>query len=98
MRLLPPASARLTLGFLLGIMLPGLLLGWMSLRSTRDERLLLEKSFENQYESFVEAFARKLDQDREALMAGIRARLQGNATGSGATSAFLLGTSLLENP
>jgi signal transduction histidine kinase len=80
------------------ILLPGLILGYLSFRSVKDERLLLEKSQESRYESFADAVEQTLRKTRQAHMDRLRTDLSEGGSGETALEAWALAARLLENP
>jgi signal transduction histidine kinase len=80
------------------ILLPGLILAYLSFRSVKDERLLLEKSQEARYESFADAVEQTLRKTRQTSLDRLRKDLsEGGAAGS-PVAAWSLASRLLENP
>ena len=63
---------RRLLLFAVPILLPGLILAYLSFRSVKDERLLLEKSQEARYESFADAVERTLRKTRQTSLDRLR--------------------------
>ncbi len=80
------------------ILLPGLILGYLSFRSVKDERLLLEKSQEARYEALAEAVERTIDKTRQTLLERLKADLADGGSAETPLAAWALASRLLENP
>jgi signal transduction histidine kinase len=80
------------------ILLPGLFLGFLSFRSVKDERLLLEKSQEARYEALAEAVERTLTSTRQTLIERLKADLAEGGSAETPLEAWALAARLLENP
>jgi signal transduction histidine kinase len=80
------------------ILLPGLVLGYLSFRSVKDERLLLEKSQEARYEALAEAVERTLAGTRRSLMDRLKADLAEGGSAETPLEAWALAARLLDNP
>jgi signal transduction histidine kinase len=80
------------------ILLPGLILSYLSFRSVKDERLLLEKSQEARYEAFADAVERTLGKTRQSLLDRLRSDLAEGGSGQTSLEAWALATRLLDNP
>lgn len=80
------------------VLLPGLVLAYLSFRSVKDERLLLEKSQEASDVAFADAIEETVRKTRQAAFDRLRSDL---AEGGGAETpqeAWALAARLLENP
>lgn len=80
------------------ILLPGLILGYLSFRSVKDERLLLEKSQEARYEALAEAVERTIAKTHETLFDRLRVDLADGGSAETPLAAWTLAARLLENP
>ncbi len=80
------------------ILLPGLILGWLSFRSVKDERLLLERSREARYESFADAMEQTLLKTRNEHMDRVRGALAGGGSAETPLAAWELAARLIELP
>jgi signal transduction histidine kinase len=80
------------------ILLPGLILGYLSFRSVKDERLLLEKTQESRYEAFADAVERTLRKTRQNHLDRLRADLAEGGSAETPLAAWTLSARLLENP
>lgn len=80
------------------ILLPGLILGYLSFRSVKDERTLLEKSQEARYEALADAVERTLADTRQTLFARLQADLAAGGSAETPLAAWALAARLLENP
>jgi len=80
------------------ILLPGLILGYLSFRSVKDERLLLEKSQEARYEALAEAVERTIEKTRQTLLDRLKADLADGGSAATPLAAWALAARLLENP
>lgn len=80
------------------ILLPGLILGYLSFRSVKDERLLLEKSQEARYEALAEAVERTIAKTRQSLFERLKADLANGGSSETPLAAWALAARLLENP
>lgn len=80
------------------ILLPGLILGYLSFRSVKDERLLLEKNQESRYEAFADAVERTLRKTRQSYLDRLRTDLSEGGSGETPLEAWTLSARLLENP
>jgi signal transduction histidine kinase len=91
-------SRHLYLVFLLSILAPGLILAYLSLRTVKDERILIEKSLENRNEEFLAAVDRTLDKTRGEYLAKLQDQLQRSSSSSTPDNYLFLATDILENP
>ena len=89
---------RRLLLFAVPILLPGLILAYLSFRSVKDERLLLEKSQEARYESFADAVEQTLRKTRQTSLDRLRKDLSEGGTAETPVAAWSLASRLLENP
>ncbi|MCD6023171.1 MAG: integral rane sensor signal transduction histidine kinase [Fibrobacteria bacterium] len=89
---------RRLLLFAVPILLPGLVLAYLSFRSVKDERLLLEKSQEARYESFADAVDRTIRKTRQAHLERLRKDLSEGGAAETPAAAWSLASRLLENP
>lgn len=80
------------------ILLPGLILGYLSFRSVKDERLLLEKSQEARYEALAEGVERTIDKTRQTLLERLKIDLADGGSAETPLAAWALAARLLENP
>jgi signal transduction histidine kinase len=91
-------SKHLYLVFLLSILVPGLILAYLSFRTAKDERILVEKSLESRNEEFVEAVQRLLEKTESEHLARLQEQLQRSSSASAPDNYLFLATDLLENP
>jgi signal transduction histidine kinase len=84
--------------FLLSILVPGLILAYLSFRTVKDERILIEKSLENRNEEFADAVQGVLDKTKAERMARLQEQLQRSSSSSSPDNYLFLGTDLLGNP
>lgn len=84
--------------FLLSILVPGLILAYLSFRTVKDERILIEKSLENRNEEFADAVQGVLDKTKAERMASLQEQLQRSSSSSSPDNYLFLGTDLLGNP
>lgn len=84
--------------FLLSILVPGLILAYLSFRTVKDERILIEKSLENRNEEFADAVQGVLDKTKAERLARLQEQLQRSSSTSSPDNYLFLGTDLLENP
>lgn len=84
--------------FLLSILVPGLILAYLSFRTVKDERILIEKSLENRNEEFLDALQGVLDKTKAAHLARLQDQLQRSSSSSAPDNHLFLATDLLENP
>jgi signal transduction histidine kinase len=89
---------RRLLLFAVPILLPGLVLAYLSFRSVKDERLLLEKSQEARYESFADAVERTIRKTRQTSLDRLRKDLSEGGGAETPAAAWSLASRLLENP
>ena len=83
--------------FLLSILVPGLILAYLSFRTVKDERILIEKSLENRNEEFVDAVQGVLDKTKAERLARLQDQLQRSSSSSAPDNYLFLATDLLEN-
>jgi signal transduction histidine kinase len=79
-------------------LLPGLILAYLSFRSVKDERLLLEKSQEASDAAFADAFEEILRKTRQASFDRLRADLSQGGAAESPLEAWALAARLLDNP
>jgi hypothetical protein len=91
-------SRRLLLLFAGSVLLPGLILAYLSFRSVKDESLLLEKSLEARYLSCVETLGQLLRKTRQANLDQLREQLLPGGTAETPEQAWTLAARLLGNP
>jgi signal transduction histidine kinase len=84
--------------FLLSILVPGLILAYLSFRTVKDERILIEKSLENRNGEFVDAVQGVLEKTKAEHLARLQEQLQRSSSSSAPDNYLLLATDLLENP
>jgi signal transduction histidine kinase len=84
--------------FLLSILVPGLILAYLSFRTVKDERILIEKSLENRNEEFADAVQGVLDRTKTERLARLQEQLQRSSSSSAPDNYLFLATDLLENP
>ena len=84
--------------FLLSILVPGLILAYLSFRTVKDERILIEKSLENRNGEFVDAIQGVLEKTKAEHLARLQEQLQRSSSSSAPDNYLLLATDLLENP
>ena len=89
---------RLYLLFLAGILLPGLILGYLSFRTIQDEKILVERTLENENREFAEEVDQLLQETKQTYLEQLKNQLRQYSSTSGPESFFLLTTELLENP
>jgi signal transduction histidine kinase len=80
------------------VLLPGLILAYLSFRSVKDERLLLEKTQEARYEALADAVEETLRKTRQAYLERLRAELAEGGSGETPLEAWALAARVLENP
>lgn len=80
------------------VLLPGLVLAYLSFRSVKDERLLLERSREARYESFAETVEETLRNTRQAHMDRLRDALADGGSAESPQAAWVLAARLIEAP
>ncbi len=83
--------------FLLSILVPGLILAYLSFRTVKDERILIEKSLENRNEEFVDAVQGILEKTKSERLARLQDQLQRSSSSSAPDNYLFLATDLLEN-
>jgi signal transduction histidine kinase len=83
--------------FLLSILVPGLILAYLSFRTVKDERILIEKSLENRNEEFVDAVQGVLDKTKTEHLTRLQDQLQRSSSSSAPDNYLMLATDLLEN-
>ncbi len=83
--------------FLLSILVPGLILAYLSFRTVKDERILIEKALENRNEEFVDAVQGVLDKTKAERLARLQDQLQRSSSSSAPDNYLFLATDLLEN-
>jgi len=83
--------------FLLTILVPGLILTYLSFRTVKDERILIEKSLETRNEEFVDAVQGVLDKTKAEHLARLQDQLQRSSSSSAPDNYLFLATDLLEN-
>ena len=91
-------SKHLYLVFLLSILVPGLILAYLSFRTSKDERILIEKSLESRNEEFAEAMQRLLEKTKNEHLARLQEQLQRSSSSAAPDNYLFLATDLLENP
>jgi len=84
--------------FLLSILVPGLILAYLSFRTVKDERILIEKSLENRNEEFVDAMQGVLERTKSEHVARLQDQLQRSSSNSAPDNYLFLATDLLGNP
>lgn len=84
--------------FLLSILVPGLILAYLSFRTVKDERILIEKSLENRNEEFADAVQGVIDKTKAERLASLQEQLQRSSSSSSPDNYLFLGADLLENP
>lgn len=80
------------------VLLPGLILAYLSFRSVKDERLLLEKSQEASDAAFADSFEEILRKTRQAAFERLRADLSQGGDAETPLEAWTLAARLLGNP
>jgi two-component sensor histidine kinase len=90
-------SKHLYLIFLLSVFVPGLILAYLSFRTVKDERILIEKSLENRNEEFVDAVQGVLEKTKAEHLARLQDQLQRSSSSSAPDNYLFLATDLLEN-
>jgi signal transduction histidine kinase len=83
--------------FLLSILLPGLILAYLSFRTVKDETILIEKSLESRNEEFVDAVQRVVDKTKSEHLTRLQEQLQRTSSSSSPDNYLFLATDLLEN-
>jgi anti-sigma regulatory factor (Ser/Thr protein kinase) len=83
--------------FLASILVPGLILAYLSFRTVKDERILIEKSLENRNEEFVDAIQGVLEKTKAEHLARLQDQLQRSSSSSAPDNYLFLATDLLEN-
>jgi nitrogen-specific signal transduction histidine kinase len=83
--------------FLLSILVPGLILAYLSFRTVKDERILIEKSLENRNEEFLDAVQGVLEKTKAERLARLQDQLQRSSSSSAPDNYLFLATDLLEN-
>ncbi len=83
--------------FLLSILVPGLILAYLSFRTVKDERILIEKSLENRNTEFVGAVQGVLEKTKSEHFARLQEQLQRSSSTSSPDNYLFLATDLLEN-
>ncbi|MEO6095430.1 MAG: ATP-binding protein [Fibrobacteria bacterium] len=83
--------------FLLSILVPGLILAYLSFRTVKDERILIEKSLENRNEEFLDAVQGVLEKTKAEHLARLQEQLQRSSSSSAPDNYLFLATDLLEN-
>ena len=83
--------------FLLSILVPGLILAYLSFRTAKDERILIEKSLENRNEEFVDAVQGILDKTKSEHLTRLQEQLQRSSSSSSPENYLFLATDLLGN-
>ncbi len=83
--------------FLLSILVPGLILAYLSFRTVKDERILIEKSLEIRNEEFVDAVQGVLEKTKSERLARLQEQLQRSSSSSAPDNYLFLATDLLEN-
>ncbi len=91
-------SRRLILLFAGSVLLPGLILAYLSFRSVKDENLLIEKSLETRYQSFADALTQILRKTRQSHLENLREQLRPGGSAENPEAAWSLAARLLENP
>ncbi len=79
-------------------MVPGLLLAYLSFRTIKDERILIERSLELQNEEFVEDLQRLLEKTKESHLTKLQEQLRRAGAEASGDNHLFLATDLLENP
>jgi signal transduction histidine kinase len=80
------------------VLVPGLILAYLSFRSVKDERLLLEKSQESSDAAFADAFEEILRKTRQTSFDKLRAELSQGGGGETPAEAWALAARMLDNP
>ncbi|MEO7426338.1 MAG: HAMP domain-containing sensor histidine kinase [Fibrobacteria bacterium] len=83
--------------FLLSILVPGLILAYLSFRTVKDERILIEKSLETRNEEFVDAVQGVLEKTKSERLSRLQDQLQRSSSSSAPDNYLFLATDLLEN-
>ena len=83
--------------FLLSILVPGLILAYLSLRTVKDERILIEKSLESRNGEFLDAIQGVLDKTKSEHLARLQEQLQRSSSSSSPDNYLFLATDLLDN-
>ncbi|MDB5048620.1 MAG: integral rane sensor signal transduction histidine kinase [Fibrobacteres bacterium] len=79
------------------ILVPGLILAYLSFRTVKDERILIEKSLENRNEEFLDAVQGVLEKTKAERLARLQDQLQRSSSSSAPDNYLFLATDLLEN-
>ena len=90
-------SRRLAL-MAIPVLVPGLILAYLSFRSVKDERLLLEKSQESSDAAFADTFEEILRKTRQASFDKLRAELSQGGGAETPEEAWALAARMLDNP
>ncbi|HLP40391.1 MAG TPA: histidine kinase dimerization/phospho-acceptor domain-containing protein, partial [Fibrobacteria bacterium] len=91
-------SRHIYLVFLLSILAPGLILAYLSFRTAKDERILIEKSLETRNEEFVDAVQGLLEKTKSAHLSRLQEQLRRFSSSSSPDNYLFLATDLLDNP
>ena len=91
-------SRRLLLLFAGSVLLPGLILAYLSFRSVKDENLLIEKSMDDRHMAFVEELGNLLQKIRQLHLDQLRERLRAGGSTGDPLEAWSLASRLLDNP
>lgn len=91
-------SKHLYLVFLLSILVPGLILAYLSFRTAKDERILIEKGLESRNAEFADAVERLLEKTKGEHLSRLQEQLQRSSSSAAPDNYLFLATDLLENP
>jgi signal transduction histidine kinase len=88
----------LLLLFAVSVLLPGLILAYLSFRSVKDENLLIEKSMDTRYQSFADAVSQTLRKTRQLHFEELSQKMRDGGSAETPEGAWSLAAHLLENP
>ncbi len=91
-------SKHLYLIFLISILIPGLILSYISFRTAKDERILLEKSLENKNLELFTAVNQVMEKTQSEYLKNLKARLQKIGSIDDREQFIALATDLLHMP
>ncbi len=91
-------SRQLFVIFTLGVLLPGLLLAYLSIRTVKDEGLLVERSLESGNLAFADDVTRLVARNCDAQLDRAEAILRQSTSSNSPDSLMFLATGLLEVP
>ncbi len=91
-------SRRLLLLFAGSVLLPSLILAYLSFRSVKTENVLIEKSLETRDQSFVDAVSQTLRKTRQSQLESLRDVLRASGSAETPEAAWSLAARLLEDP